>query len=226
MTFKRPVTVREYVYEQLKSNILSGIYRPGQRLIEATLAEELEVSRTPIRDALNRLETDGLITTSPHKGIFVTKITQKDVQDFYQTRAVLEGLSAKLAATSASEDELEEFKQLLVEMDHIFERDRELINYKEIAQSNVKFHQKICKMSKNEVLFRMLGSLDSAITLIRSTSWSNYNRKYQTYLEHQEIAKAILGGNGELAQKKAEQHIISAWRSAEEALQKQKEEEE
>ncbi|MBP1933893.1 GntR family transcriptional regulator [Ammoniphilus resinae] len=225
MTIKRPVTVREYVYEQLKSNILSGVYRPGQRLIEATLAEELEVSRTPIRDALNRLEIDGLITTSPHKGIFVTKITKRDVQDFYQTRAVLEGLSAKLAAEVAEEKELEEFKLLLTEMEHIFERDREQINYKEIAQSNVKFHQKICKMSKNDVLFRMLGSLDSAITLIRSTSWTNYNRKFQTYLEHQEIAKAILERNGELAQRKAEEHIFSAWKSAEIALQKQEEEE-
>ncbi|GAB7388620.1 GntR family transcriptional regulator [Bacillaceae bacterium] len=216
----RPKTVREYVYEQIKSQILEGVYRPGQRLIETNLAEELGVSRTPVRDALNRLETEGLITTSPHRGIFVKKLSKKDIQDFYQTRAVLEGLAAKLAAQNATEHELRQFREFIREMTEIFERDKDLSNYKTLVQSNNEFHRWICRMAKNEVLAKMLADLASPITLVRSTSWTNNERKYETFKEHLAIADAILHRDAASAQKNAEAHIDNAWKSAAKALEK------
>ena len=109
----RPKTIRELVYEEIKNHILSGYYRPGQRLIETNLAEELNVSRTPIRDALNRLEAEGLITSSPTRGLTVTKLSKDDIKDLYQARAVLEGLAAKLAALMATEEELRDFSAFI-----------------------------------------------------------------------------------------------------------------
>ncbi|NTZ17353.1 GntR family transcriptional regulator [Paenibacillus sp. JMULE4] len=216
----RPKTIREVVYEQLKNNILAGVYRPGERLIETNLAQDLEVSRTPIRDALNKLESEGLVETLPHRRIFVTKLSRKNILDFYQTRAVMEGLAAKLAAENATEEELADFHSLLNEMEVVFEKEKELTNYKVIAEINNEFHSKIYYISKNEVLRKMLESLQNPITLIRSTAWTkNSTRKYSTLNEHRLIASAILQRDGTTAQKKAEEHIFNAWKAADQALE-------
>lgn len=217
----RPKTVKEFAYEKLKENILTGLYRPGERITETNLAEDLMVSRTPIRDAINRLESEGLITSIPHRGIFVTQLTLKNIQDFYDTRLVLEGLAAKLAADNATDGEIADFQEFLNDMEAIFERDKSLVNYKEIAQMNNKFHRLICKMSKNDVLTRMLASLDSPITLIRATAWTeDRDRKFTTLIEHRQIAAAIINRDGSTAQRKAEEHIYNAGRAAIKALEK------
>lgn len=218
---QRPRTISEFVYEKLKNHILAGIYNPGERLIETNLAKELEVSRTPVRDALHRLESDGLITTSPHRGIFVRKLSKKAIRDFYQTRAVLEGLASKLAALNATEEELEQFATFIEEMKEIFERDKDLPSYEAIAKSNNKFHGMICAMAKNEVLAKMLSDLESPITLVRTTSWRNDNRKQRTFKEHYNIASAILERNAEAAQKLTEKHIDNVWESAKTVLDRQ-----
>ena len=217
----RPKTIRELVYEEIKNHILSGYYRPGQRLIETNLAEELNVSRTPIRDALNRLEAEGLITSSPTRGLTVTKLSKDDIKDLYQARAVLEGLAAKLAALMATEEELRDFSNFIQKMELIYRKNKDAKNVKEIVTSNNQFHRIICQMSKNKVVFKMLADLENPITLVRSTSWVNDERKHETFLEHRSIAEAILGRDPEKAQKIAEQHIYNAWKSAEKALDKE-----
>jgi DNA-binding GntR family transcriptional regulator len=215
----RPKTIREFVYEQMKDKILTGVYRPGERLIETNLAQDLDVSRTPIRDALNRLESQGLVETLPHRGIFVTRLTEKKLRDFYQTRAVMEGLAAKLAAESATREELSEFKLFINEMERIFDKEKESAGYKQIAQANNEFHKNIHHMSKNEVLTKMLESLKNPITFLRSTAWANNTeRKYYTINEHRGIAEAILRQDGKTAQERAEQHIYNSWEAANQAL--------
>lgn len=218
---KKPRTISEFVYDQLKDDILSGKHRPGERLVETNLAKELDVSRTPVREALSRLEIEGLITMTPHRGIFVTELSKKKIQDYYQTRAVLEGLAAELAAINASEEDLVEFTSLKNKMDKIFERDKKLTNYEAIAKSNNEFHKLICKISKNEVVTRMLASLDSPITLVRTTSWTNYQRKFETFEEHNKIASAILQRNPKLAKEMAEEHVHNVWKSAKKVLEEQ-----
>jgi DNA-binding GntR family transcriptional regulator len=215
----KPKTVAEYVYEEIKNNILIGVFKPGEKLTETSLANDLEVSRTPIRDAIHRLEAEGLVTTTPHKGVTVTKLTKKDVQDFYQTRTVLEGLAAKLAAENATEEELEHFRSTFEKMEEVFEREKDLVNYKDIVKQNNQFHHIICEMAKNDVLVKMIESLRSPINVVRSTAWSSFReRKKETMREHREIADAILDKNGELAKERAEMHIFNAWKTAEKAL--------
>jgi DNA-binding GntR family transcriptional regulator len=220
----RPKTVREFVYEQLKNNILVGVYKPGERLIETNLAQDLDVSRTPIRDALNRLESDGLVETLPHRGIFVSQLSKKNLQDFYQTRAVMEGLAAKLAAENATEQELADFKSFLSEMAAVFDQNKDLIDYKSIVETNNAFHKKINHMSKNEVLTKMLESLQNPIAFLRTTAWANNTeRKHFTMKEHLGIAEAILHKHGKTAQEKAEEHIYNAWKAADLAMEQLKE---
>jgi DNA-binding GntR family transcriptional regulator len=204
----KPKTMTEYAYEEMKNNILAGIYKPGEKLTETFLANELEVSRTPIRDALLRLEAEGLVSLTPHKGIMVTKLTKKDVQDYYQIRTVLEGLAAKLAAENATDSELILFKEFFDSLEEVYERERALESYKEIAKKNIELHQMICRMAKNDGLTKMLENLSSPITLVRSTNWNTFkDRKNQSMSEHREIAHAIFSKDGKLAQEKAEKHI-------------------
>jgi DNA-binding GntR family transcriptional regulator len=211
----KPKTMTEYAYEELKTHILAGIYKPGEKLTEVSLANELNVSRTPIRDALNRLGADGLVTITPHKGIMVTKLTKKDVKDHYQIRTILEGLAARLAAENATDTELALFKEFFNGLEVLFEREKELQNYKDIAKKNVEFHQMICKMAKNDVLTKMLENLSSPITVVRSTNWTTFKeRKSITMEEHRRIAHAILSKNGKLAQEAAEDHINQALETA------------
>ncbi|WP_246945165.1 GntR family transcriptional regulator [Bacillus pinisoli] len=207
----KPKTMTEYAYEELKNNILAGVYKPGDKLTEVALANELNVSRTPIRDALQRLGAEGLVTITPHKGIMVTKLTKKDVQDYYQVRKMLEGLAAKLAAENATETELALFREFFEGLEELFEREKGLDNYKDIAKKNVEFHRLICQMAKNDVLAKMLENLASPITVVRSTNWSTFkDRKNITMEEHRKIAYAILAKDSKLAQEAAEEHIQQA----------------
>lgn len=210
----RSKTITDAVYDQLKIDILSGVFRPGQRLFEGDLAKDLDVSRTPVRDAMIRLEQEGLITTKPHRGIFVRKLTRKDIQDYYQTRAVLEGLGAKLATINAKEEDLQKLKDILEEMRNVLEANKDLKNFKEIVLINNKFHELIFDIADNNVLAKIRDTLSSPIALVRSTSWLNKDRKIEVWEEHARIVSAILAKDAELAQKKAEEHIYKAWESA------------
>ncbi|MBD8067924.1 GntR family transcriptional regulator [Bacillus sp. PS06] len=218
----KPKTMTEYVYEELKSNILSGIYKPGDKLTEISLANELEVSRTPVRDAVHRLEAEGLVSLTPHKGITVKKLTKKDVQDFHQIRIVLEGLAAKLAALNATDQELELFKEFLIGMEEVYDREKEHEQYKEIAKKNVEFHQMICQIAKNDMLTKMLDSLSIPIAVARASNWTNFKeRKNQAMVEHREIAKAIISKDAELAQAITEKHIYNAWKATEKSIEEE-----
>lgn len=214
MKILRSKTITDAVYEQVKLDIVSGVFRPGQRLFEGDLANNLDVSRTPVRDAMIRLEQDGLITTKAHRGIFVRKLTRKDIQDYYQTRAVLEGLGAKLATINAKEEDLQKLKDILEEMRNVLELNKDLENFKEIVLINNKFHELILIIADNDVLAKIRDTLSSPIALVRSTSWLNKDRKMEVWQEHAKIVSAIVAGNAELAQKRAEEHIYNAWKSA------------
>ncbi|MFC0270474.1 GntR family transcriptional regulator [Metabacillus herbersteinensis] len=208
-------TVTGATYEKIKSDIISGEYRPGQRLLEKELTETLEVSRTPIRDALVRLQEEGLVIIKPHRGVFVRKLTRKDIQDHYQTRAVLEGLGAKLAAINVTDDGKDIFRNFVVKMETILATEAKVKGFKSIAEVNDEFHSYIFSVADNAVLDKMRRTLASPIALIRSTSWINQERKHEVYQEHLEITEAIINQIPLLAQERAEAHIYKAWKSAE-----------
>lgn len=211
-------TVTDAVYERLKTDIMSGVYRPGQRLMETEVAEKLEVSRTPVRDAMIRLEQDGLTTIKPHRGIYVRKLSPKDVQDYYQLRAVLEGLGAKLATQNATKEDHDKLQHMLEDMHNILESHKNAKHFKEMATINNQFHQLIFDIADNQVLAQTRETLANTIALVRSTSWQNQQRIFETWQEHQEIVEAIVSKDAQLAQKKMEEHIYNAWRSAQSKL--------
>lgn len=209
-------TITNAAYERIKSDILSGKYKPGEHLREKDLCDDLQVSRTPVRDALVRLGQEGLVVLKPHKGVFVRKFTKKNIQDYYQTRAILEGLGAKLAAKHVTESSKEQLLSIIEKMkETLYKSDQVTEGNEAIIKLNNSFHDYVFEIANNEVLDQMRKTLAYPIALIRSTSWISKSRRLETLKEHDNIAKAIVNEDEEKARKLAEQHIYNAWQTAE-----------
>ncbi|MFD1848793.1 GntR family transcriptional regulator [Oceanobacillus bengalensis] len=216
-------TITTAAYERLKADICSGKYKAGQHLLEKELCNDLEVSRTPIRDALVRLQEEGLVISKPHRGVFVRKLTEKDIRDYYETRAVLEGLGAKLAALNMTNEHKRYFENLMEDMKFALSEKGD--NHKIIALNNA-LHDYIFKVADNDVLDKMRRTLSWSIALIRATSWINENRKFEVFEEHVKIIKGIVEKQPEEAKVAAEDHIYKAWESAASNLSNLSDEEE
>ena len=107
--------LREIVFETLRDAIINQVLRPGERLMEIQLAEEMGVSRTPVREAIRKLELEGFVVMVPRRGVYVAGISMKDIHEVFEVRSALEALAASLAAERITEEELEEMERRLVE---------------------------------------------------------------------------------------------------------------
>ena len=192
--------IKEIVLAKLRTDIISGRYKPGQRLIERELAEQMNVSRTPVREALSKLEQEKLVTTTSYKGVIVTELSLKEVRDIFECRIALEALVAKLAAKNATAIELEHLERIVeaARTDHGTEA---LIGF------NSDFHKLIAQASHNERLLHMLVSLQTQISLLRVTSLSVEGRPVANLEEHRDIFRAIKNRRPEVAEAMMKNHI-------------------
>lgn len=198
--------LRDIVFENLREAIINGQLRPGERLMEVQIAEELGVSRTPVREAIRKLELEGLVVMVPRKGAYVSNVSIKDISDVFQIRRALEGLAAELAAEKLTEEQLEELEQLLA-------RTAETVNKLDVMTTvdiDTGFHQVIYEASRNEKLSSMLYHLREQIQRFRTQSLSRPGRLQQALMEHKAIMEALKEGDGELARRLVEEHIESA----------------
>jgi DNA-binding GntR family transcriptional regulator len=190
------------VYNVVKTNLLKGSYSPGEKLTELYLAKELGVSRGPIREAIRMLIQDGLlIQAGTHVHVFKPK--SQTIIDLYVCRESLEGLAARLAAEkmasekeSAFNENIKQTRQALVQEDK-----------ESIVQLNTEFHDLILKFSQNNELSNLMGTIRDKILYMRNTLFNNLLRSSSFVEEHEEIAAAIVSGNGELAEQLMKQHI-------------------
>lgn len=206
--------LREMVFESLREAIIQGRLKPGERLMEIQLADEMGVSRTPIREAIRKLELEGFVVMVPRKGAFVAGISVKDIVDVFEIRASLEALAAGLAAERITPDELEELERSLVVISEV--SSKEDINA--IVETDTNFHELIYKASRNERLSQMIVHLKEQIQRFRTTSLSQPGRSKNALEEHRKIVEAISDRNAELAQSLAREHIENAEQSMLNAL--------
>lgn len=202
--------VRDAVFSRLRDAIISGYFRPGQRLTEQELAERLSVSRTPVREALRKLELQKLVVTTPYKGVVVRELTLAEAEQIYQVRAVLEGLAARLAAEKAGEADLARLRQCL-DMSADAVRNGDL---KGMIERNNEFHALIGRATGNSILVEMLDNLQAYINLMRVTSWSDPGRPARTLAEHEAIFEAVAAGRKMEAEQRTVAHVENAWQSA------------
>ena len=206
--------LRELVFEALREAIVKGVLRPGERLMEIQLAEEMGVSRTPVREAIRKLELEGLVAMVPRKGAYVASLSMKDIIEVFEIRGALEGLAAELAAERIGDEELEELERYLVRITETIETD----DLSRMVEVDTDFHSELYKASRNERLSQAISNLREQIQRFRKTSLSLPGRMRAALEEHKKIVEAISARDGALARKLAEEHIENAEYSLMEAI--------
>lgn len=196
--------LRDEVFNTLREKILKGVYKPGERLMEIHLADQLGVSRTPIREAIRMLELEGLVKMVPRKGAQVAKISKEDLQDVLEVRKALDTLSVKLACERITEDEI----KLLNNAEREFEKALASKDVREIAEADVAFHDVIHAATKNGRLKSMISNLAERIYRYRFEYIKQQSDGGKTLmLEHREIMRCIESRDVESAVKATEIHI-------------------
>ncbi len=198
--------LRELVCENIRQAIIDGTFSPGERLMEIQLADEMGVSRTPVREAIRRLELEGFVVMIPRRGTYVADISIRDIAEIYEIRTCLDVLSAGLAAERITDEELEELNRLLVEIGH-YAAEKSM---DKIVEADTAFHDVLYKASRNERLRSIISNLREQLTGIRGRSMSYPGRLAETMEEHRNLVDCIAAGNVERAQDAARIHIENA----------------
>jgi DNA-binding GntR family transcriptional regulator len=204
----RRITAREKVYTMLRNLIIEGKLRPGEFLNEIELSKNMGVSRTPLREALGKLEHDNFITVFPGKGSFVKQITARDINNLYTLREILECLSVKLAG----ENLLRSTTTAIIKLQEYISKFEENIKSDAIDPKkqfilNKEFHTFIAECSMNPYLIQMLNILDGMDSLIRVSVSPYRNSTKELAEEHFAIAKALLEQKIDRAVELMQQHI-------------------
>ena len=211
--------LREIVFESLREAIISGVLKPGERLMEVQLAEEMGVSRTPVREAIRKLELEGFVVMVARKGAYVAGISLKDVADVFEIRAALEGLAAALAAERITDEEIEEMERVLVRKAALIEAN----DLDSLVEKDTEFHELIYKASRNERLMQIVSNLREQINRFRAVSLASPGRGREALEEHKKIVEAISSRNAALAQSVAQEHIENAEQALLEAMRRSSE---
>ncbi|MFD1849566.1 GntR family transcriptional regulator [Oceanobacillus bengalensis] len=204
-------SVRDLIYEGLKEAIINGEYEAGYHLRERKLANEFNVSTTPIKEAFRLLENEGLVVTQARKGTFVSDSVMRSVQEISRVRAALEGVAARFAALKRTEEELKQLEAIIVQMSK-FTKEK---NTQQLSESNRLFHQLIRQFARNGFIYKQVEAVHSYDQFIRNKALSDIVEHERAYEEHYEIFKMIEAQDINRAEDLMRNHII---RSADFAL--------
>ncbi len=196
-------------YEQIYRRIIEGVYRPGERLIEQRIAEELAVSRTPVREALVRLEGAGLVVNARHKGAMVRTLTREDIVDLYELRAVLESLAAKRAAAHADEDDLTRMDEAIAEFDRAIAGTGPMTidELHELNAANRKFHETVLTAARHPLLGQLLSVTVDAPLVFQAFRRFDRSESERSNLFHRLLRHAIGVQDGSRAARLMTEHI-------------------
>ena len=201
----KSTSLADQVFDKLENDIIQGIYKRGELLTELKLVEQLGVSRTPIREALRRLEQERLIEDTG-KGSRVLGITMEDLEDIMNIRQRIEGLAAYYATVNLTPDGLKELSHIVDLQEFYFsKRDKE-----HLRQVDDAFHDMICELSKRSVISDTLVPLMRKTRRYRRIAIDNWDRTTDTMNEHKQIFLAIASGDAKLAEELTTKHIIHA----------------
>ena len=176
-----------YLISRLENLIIIGAFSPKERLVEADLANKMQVSRAWIRDALKILETKGLIKMIPYRGAIVADLTEKEVEEIFQVRVVLERLCNQLAADNFMPEHRSRLHDLAERIEQAYKEDR----FDKMVEANSRFHDYITQISNNECLIQMLKQIRLRYYLINTFAWSNPEVVKRILDEHQEYINAL-----------------------------------
>lgn len=203
----KSTSLADQVFEKLENDIIHGVYPKGELLTELKLVEQLGVSRTPIREALRRLEQERLIEDAG-KGSRVVGISEEDVLDIMNIRQHLEGLAAYYATINMTSEGIQELGHIVDLQDFYFSK----WDVEHLRQVDDDFHEAICRLSKRNVIKDTLLPLHRKTRRYRKIAMEDRERAAKTLREHRDIYDAIFARNAELAMELSSKHIINAKR--------------
>lgn len=201
----KTVSLADQVFERLENDIIQGVYPRGEVLTELKLVERLGVSRTPIREALRRLENERLIADAG-KGSVVLGITEDDILDIMNIRQQIEGLATYYATVNMTDEGRAELSHI-VDLQEFYYQKRDL---EHLRQVDDEFHDAICRLSRRTVIYDTLSPLLRKTRRYRRMSMQDEERVGKTMKEHRQIYDAIMAGNADLARELATRHIENA----------------
>lgn len=195
--------LRDVVFNTLRHAIITGEFAPGERLMEITLANRLGVSRTPVREAIRKLELEGLVTMIPRKGAQVAKITEKNLRDVIEIRCVLEEFAASLACERITEEEKAEMEQLHQQ----FVQSAKTHDILDIVEKDEQFHDAIFRATKNNRLITIINNLREQFYRYRMEYVKDIEQHSILVKEHEELMTAIFQKDSETAKQIMRTHL-------------------
>lgn len=200
---EKDVTRGEEAYQKIRHSILKGKWAPAAPLSEYQLAAQFKLSRTPVREALTRLEQEGMVRTVPGRGTFVSDLTPHDIMEIYQVREQLESFAARLAAEQMGTDGLLKLERIIQEM----HQGAAAGHSETIVEIDVSFHKTITQATQNHRMINILATLDDQMHRIRSL-WLGQSRWLEgTLAEHDQIVKGITDRNPDAAEAAMRKHL-------------------
>ena len=193
-------------YDRLILAIREGRLKPGDRLVETELAGRLGLSRTPIREAIRQLESDGLVAHQPRSGASVRRLEYSEIVELYEMRAVLEGTAARFAARAASEVELAELEAINNEM-------RAARDVAGLYEANRQFHAVLLNAARNRYLVKSVEAVQKTLLILGASTLEEGDRADEAVAEHDRIVAAIGARDGEAAEARMREHIEAALRA-------------
>ena len=213
---ENPVALKDRIYEELKSAITSmNVYADDDeyRLDERRLALEMGVSRTPIREALCRLENEGFVQNIPRRGAFVARKSKKEVLEMITVWAALESMAARLIIENATAEEIATLREMFSSFDEDGAAQARIDEY---SETNVSFHQALFRLSRCDLLSRITGNLFLHMRSIRMRTIAEKDRASRSIIDHMSIIKALETRDTELAERLVRQHTLDLGRHVEE----------
>ena len=200
-------SLKDRIYEALKEtiagmNIYEGAGEP--RLDERQLSQDLGVSRTPVREAIARLEQEGLVRIVPRRGVFVARKTKREILEMITVWAALESMAARLITRNASDQEIASLREMFA----TFENDKIQANIDEYSGTNIQFHQALLRMSQCELLNSLTETLFIHMRSIRARTIGENDRASRSIIDHMNIIEALERRDTELAEQLVRQHTL------------------
>jgi DNA-binding GntR family transcriptional regulator len=205
-TTRRSGNQSEYAYKRLKERILDGDLAPGERLVEAHLAEELELSRTPVREALGRLSVEELIARDENGSLIVRVPSPREVNEIYLIREVLDGLAARLAAERITAPEMIVAETAI----DLFREGQDTDDTGAAIGANIAFHDMLYEATGNDRLIRMGQALNDFVRLVSRQPMSTPARRGEIADEHEAVVAAVRDRDGDLAERLMREHVTRA----------------
>ncbi len=193
---ERHQTLREKILETIREAILKGNLKPGEKVAEPELAERFGISRTPIREAFRQLESEGYLTVIPRKGAVVTALSERDVQEFYAVKSILEGYAAELAAKNLTDKELEKLEAINEKLKQLAKES----DVKAFYRVHNEFHETFLKAADNSKLYELIQQLGMKFSRLRLASLSVSGRMAISVAEHDKLLDAFRRHDGKAAE--------------------------